>query len=157
MAVIGAHHTCFSVASMERSLAFYRDLLGLIVISERPAVTSAYFRAVIAYPEAVVYAVLLQIPGTSHLLELLEYKQPRGVARDVTRQNPGAAHVCFIVDDVQAMFDRLTAAGVEAVSRPVFLDEGPNRGAWSCYLKDPDGQIVELFQRPAESPALSAG
>lgn len=146
--VVGAHHTCFSVADMGRSLVFYRDLLGLTVVSERPAVTSAYFRSIIAYPNAVVHAVLLQIPGTSHLLELLEYKEPRGVPQDVTRQNPGAAHVCFIVDDVKAAYSELTAAGVEAISAPTYLDDGPNKGAWGCYLKDPDGQVVEIFQRP---------
>ena len=150
MAVIGAHHTCFSVADISRSLAFYRDLLGLTVVSERPAVTSAYFRSIIAYPNAVVYAVLLQIPGTTHLLELLEYKEPRGVPQDVSRQNPGAAHVCFIVDDVKAMYNRLTRAGVEAISPPTYLDDGPNKGAWGCYLKDPDGQVVEIFQRPPQ-------
>ena len=146
--VVGAHHTCFSVANMAASLAFYRDLMGLRVISERPAVTSDYFRSIIAYPDAVVYAVLLQITGTSHLLELLEYKVPRGIPQDVTRQNPGAAHVCFIVDDVKAMHAHLTAAGVEAISAPTYLDDGPNKGAWGCYLIDPDGQVVEIFQRP---------
>ena len=28
MTIVGAHHTCYQVADLERSLAFYRDLLG---------------------------------------------------------------------------------------------------------------------------------
>ncbi|MFN8377388.1 MAG: VOC family protein [Anaerolineae bacterium] len=144
--IIGAHHTCFTVADMSRSLAFYRDLLGLTVISEREAVTAGYFRSIIAYPDAVVHAVLLQIPGTTHLLELLEYKQPRGVPQDVTRQNPGAAHVCFMVRDIHSAFALATTSGAAAISEPTYLDQGPNKGAWGCYLKDPDGQVVELLQ-----------
>ncbi len=146
MVVFGAHHTCFTVADMNRSLAFYRDLLGLTVISERPAVTAGYFRTIIGYPDAVVYAVVLQIPGTTHLLELLEYKHPRGMPQDATRQNPGSAHMCFLVTDIQTAFSRIVAGGAAVISQPTYLDEGPNRGAWGCYIKDPDGQVVELLQ-----------
>lgn len=146
MPVIGAHHTSFSVIDMRETLAFYCDLLGFEIVNERPAVTEAYFREIVGFPDAVVYAVLLRIPGTDHLLELLEYKHPRGIPQDLRPNNPGSGHIAYVVDDLLAMYPELQEAGVEFVSAPVALDAGPNSGGWALYLKDPNGIIIELFQ-----------
>jgi catechol 2,3-dioxygenase-like lactoylglutathione lyase family enzyme len=146
MGIYGAHHTCFTVRNMADSLAFYRDLLGFEVISERPEVTNAYFRAIVGFPEAVVHAVLLKIPGTEHCLELFEYKHPRGTPQDLTPNNPGSSHLAYLVDDLQALYAKLQAAGVTFISPPVYLDEGPNIGGWALYMKDPSGLVIELFQ-----------
>ena len=100
MAIINAHHTSFSVLDMQESLAFYRDLLGFEVVNERPAVKDDYFREIVGFPDAVVYAVLLQIPGTEHMLELLEYIHPRGEPQNLSPNNPGSSHIAYIVDDL---------------------------------------------------------
>jgi catechol 2,3-dioxygenase-like lactoylglutathione lyase family enzyme len=131
---------------MQRTLAFYRDLLGFEIINERPAVTSAYFRKIVGFPDAVVYAVLMRIPGTDHQLELFEYKHPRGIRQNLSPNNPGSSHIAYNVDNLQALYERLKNAGVEFVTEPVYLDEGPNAGGWALYMKDPDGIIIELFQ-----------
>jgi catechol 2,3-dioxygenase-like lactoylglutathione lyase family enzyme len=144
--ITGAYHTCYTVSDMARTLAFYRDLLGFEIINERPEVTSNYFRTIIGFPDAVVYAVLMKIPGTDHVLELFEYKHPAGIKQDMTPNNPGSSHVAYKVDDLKALHERLAAAGVEFVTEPVYLDEGPNEGGWALYMKDPDGIIIELFQ-----------
>ena len=142
----GTHHTSYTVSDMNRSLAFYRDLLEFEVFSERPAVTSTYFRTIIGFPDAIVYTVLLRIPGSDHVLELLQYKHPQGVKQDMTPNNPGSSHIAYIVDDLQSIYKRLREAEIEFVTPPVYLDEGPNKGGWALYMKDPDGIIVELCQ-----------
>jgi extradiol dioxygenase family protein len=97
-----------------------------------------------------VHAVLLEIPGTSHTLELFEYKQPKGTPQTLTPTcNPGSAHLCYQVDDLNAMYEHLKAAGCEFISRPHFIDSGPSAGAWALYMKDPNGAPIELQQRPA--------
>lgn len=146
MAIINAHHTSFSVIDMRETLAFYCDLLGFEIVNERPAVTEAYFREIVGFPDAVVYAVLLRIPGSDHLLELLEYKHPRGIPQDLRPNNPGSSHIAYIVDDLLALYPALQKAGVEFVSAPVALDAGPNSGGLALYMKDPNGIIIELFQ-----------
>ena len=146
MTITNAHHTSFSVIDMQESLAFYRDLLGFELVNERPAVTDAYFREIVGIPDAVVYAVLLRIPGTDHMLELLEYLHPRGIAQNLSPNNPGSSHIAYIVDDLLAMVPVLVEAGVEFISEPVALDAGPSSGGWALYMKDPNGIVVELFQ-----------
>ena len=64
--------------------------------------------------------------------------------------DPATGHVCFLVDDIHAMFDRLRAAGHKARSAaPVEITAGPNRGSWAVYFEDPDGYPVEFIQRAA--------
>ncbi|HYY18361.1 MAG TPA: VOC family protein, partial [Streptosporangiaceae bacterium] len=60
------------------------------------------------------------------------------------RPTPGSADLCFIVDDpVEDAMAQLTAAGVAIEEGPV-----PRTGATgdliSCYLRDPDGNLIEL-------------
>ena len=149
MGITGAHHTCYTVKEMTRSLAFYKELLGFEIVHERPAVTTEYFRAIIGFPDGVVHAVLLSIPGTDHHLELFQYKIPAGVSQDLSPNNPGSSHIAYFVDDLEALYKKLKGAGVEGfVSEPVYLDQGPNKGGWALYLMDPDGIPLELFQPP---------
>jgi catechol 2,3-dioxygenase-like lactoylglutathione lyase family enzyme len=146
MGIIGADHTSYTVSDMKRSLAFYRDILGFEIIHERPEVTSNYFRKIVGFPDGVIHAVYMRIPGTTHCLELFEYKHPRGTPQNLTPNNPGSSHISYLVDDLQAMYPKLRAAGVQFISEPIYLDEGPNKGGWGLYMKDPDGIIIELFQ-----------
>lgn len=151
MGIIGAHHTSFTVADTERSIRFYRDLLGFELILDRPEVTLEYFRTIIGFPDAVVHNAVLRIPGTNHLLELNGYKHPRGTPQNLTPNNPGSSHICYLVDDLQALYEKLKAAGVEFISMPTYLDQGPNAGGWALYMKDPDGIVIELLQLASNS------
>lgn len=148
MKITGADHTSFTVADLDRSLAFYRDLLGLEVLWIRPNITNKYWRDIVGFPDAVVRGAFLAIPGTSHRLELYEYMHPRGTPADVRTNNPGSVHLCLYVDDARAMHAALSARGVVFRSPPIDLDEGPNIGGVAMYMVDPDGVTIELFQPP---------
>src|ERR1700759_5207825 len=107
MGIIGAHHTSLSVADTERSLRFYRDLLGFEVVVNRPEVTATYFRTIIGFPDAIVHNAVLKIPGTTHLLELNGYVPPTGTQQDLTPNNPGSSHIAYLVNDLRAMYPSL--------------------------------------------------
>jgi catechol 2,3-dioxygenase-like lactoylglutathione lyase family enzyme len=86
------------------------------------------------------------------VIELFQYLAPSGRVADVESKNVGAAHLCFIVDDLDALYARLRAEGVDSfVSPPVEVDTGINAGGRALYLRDPDGIRVELFQPPRAS------
>ena len=62
----------------------------------------------------------------------------------------GASHLCFLVEDLPALYEQLREQGVDSfVSPPVEVDTGVNKGGYALYLRDPDGISVELFQPPA--------
>jgi catechol 2,3-dioxygenase-like lactoylglutathione lyase family enzyme len=149
--VVGAHHTSFTVSDLERSLAFFRDRLGLEVVFTRE-VRDAYFGRIVGLPGAVVKAALLRIPNSAHHVELFEYLSPPGEVHEPRPCDPGSAHLSLLVDDLPGFYRRLRAEGVPFVSEPVLIDHGPNRGGYGVYLRDPGGILIELFQPPPRNP-----
>jgi catechol 2,3-dioxygenase-like lactoylglutathione lyase family enzyme len=145
--VVGAHHTSFTVADLERSLAFFRDVLGLEVVFTRE-VRDDYLGRIVGLPGSVVKAALLRIPGTTHHLELFQYLSPPGHAHEPRPCDPGSTHLALLTDDLPALYRDLRAKGAAFVSEPVPITAGPNRGGYGVYLKDPNGILIELFQPP---------
>ncbi len=148
-AVTGFFHGGITVRDMARSLVFYRDGLGLEQEFDR-ILDAPYVKTVLGLDFDHLRAVYLRIPGGG-FVELLEYV---GVERMPAGSRPcdyGAGHLCLYVDDVETLHRRLVELGFRARSADVVeITAGPNQGARSCYMLDPDGYAVELFQkRPA--------
>ncbi len=144
-AIIKPHHMGLQVAHLDRSVAFYRDLLGFeILFAWNPQ--AAYVRELVGYPEADIHAAILRLPGSELVLELLEYRNVERSPVDTRTANPGTAHIAFFVDDLDVLHADLTARGVRSVSAPVTPTIGPNEGGRAVYLIDPDGIRVELIQ-----------
>lgn len=142
------HHTGLTVASLDASLAFYRDLLGFEVLAEQEK-AGGYLAEIVGYPEAHVRMAHIALPGSDERLELFEYLSPAMVSEPSEPRRIGLTHVCLLVDDLAALYRRLLDAGVTSFfSPPVEVDTGVNRGGLGVYLRDPDGTIVELFQPP---------
>jgi catechol 2,3-dioxygenase-like lactoylglutathione lyase family enzyme len=150
MQLTSVAHTGFTVQDLERSLAFYRDLLGMQVIEQRET-SAAYVGQVTGFAGAKLKIALLKLrPEDLHTLELLQYVSHPGEPTDRATNRPGNGHLALRVDDLQAWYRRLAAAGVEFRSAaPVPITDGANAGASAVYLRDPDGFTIELVQ-PAQ-------
>jgi catechol 2,3-dioxygenase-like lactoylglutathione lyase family enzyme len=148
------HHTGYTVGDLDRSLHFYRDLLGMEVIAIQEK-KGGYLAAIVGYPDAHVRMAHLRVPGADHVVELFEYLTPAGDAAGALEpKNVGTSHLCLVMDDLPALYERLRSAGVESFfSPPVEVDTGINAGGLALYLRDPDGIPVELFQPPHRPPA----
>ena len=143
--VTGFYHAGVTVTDMERSLAFYRDLLGLEVEFD-VRLDGAYLREVLALAFDRIRAVYLRIPGGG-FIELLEYEGIERFPAAARPCDPGGGHVCLRVADIHRLVERLQAAGyVARGGRVTAITAGPNRGARSTYMSDPDGYSVELFE-----------
>jgi lactoylglutathione lyase len=147
--VTGYFHSGVTVSDMECSLQFYRDTLGLELAFDT-IVDGPYLHVVLGLTFSEIRAAYLHIPGGGYV-ELLEY---RGIERLSAASRPcdyGGGHLCLYVDGIDELADQVFAAGYRARSaQPVEVTAGPNAGARTLYLLDPDGFPVELFQRPNE-------
>jgi lactoylglutathione lyase len=139
------HHTGLQVRDLERSVAFYRDLLGFDeVFAWNPR--APYIGELVGYPDVDLHAAVLRPPNSDVFLELLEYRNVDRTPVDTSTANPGTAHTAYFVDDLDALYADLVAKGVASVSPPVTPTMGPNKGGRAVYLLDPDGIRVELIQ-----------
>jgi lactoylglutathione lyase len=146
--ICGLAHGGITVTDMERSLAFYRDGLGLEVCIDRIA-NHDYLRALTAVNSSEVRIVFLRVPNSDASIELLEH---RGIERVPVRPrpcDPGSAHLCLLVDDIDTVHAGMAARGFLSRSgAPVTIDAGPFTGSRRCFLQDPDGFLIELSQPP---------
>jgi catechol 2,3-dioxygenase-like lactoylglutathione lyase family enzyme len=149
MPVAGIFHTGLTVSDLDRSIAFYRDALGLELVNQWDS-AQPYLRRIVGFADAELRIALLRVPGVAaasgHHIELLEYRAPRGTRGDARTCNPGNVHVSFVVDDLDRVYGELSARGVRFKSPPVAIDHGRNRGAKAVYLLDPDDITLELVQ-----------
>jgi len=131
MPVIGFSHVGMTVSSIDRSLAFYVDLLGLKLIDRRPGTRGDE----VCFVEA----------GQGCMLELIGPSTGALIAEDVAAGRAGLWHLTFRVDDVDSMAAAVAAAGGELVEGP---RDAHNRtiARRVVFFRDPDGIIVELLQ-----------
>ncbi len=135
MQIRGLHHVTAICADLERTIAFYRDLMGLAVVHDGPSDDDPQTRHVwFGAPDGRAGA----------LLSFMQYPElPKGVV------GVGSTHHFALVvdsaDEQEAWRDYLRERGVEAT------DVFERGGFRSIYLRDPDGHIVEIATR---SPGL---
>ena len=150
--IVGVHHFALTVGDAERSIAFYGEGFGLEVAADRE-LRGGYVEEITGLEG--LHARLVHLRGHGIMLELLQYTSPAGAARSRGFNDTGSAHICFLTDDIDAEFARLSAAGVPIRSAaPVTVASGPNAGGRGIYAVDPDGNAVEIVQVPPR-PAAS--
>lgn len=110
-------HVSLNVTDRARSIAWYRDVLGLQQLNQ---------------PTAGDEPVFLGQPGLQFGLFQAERQSP---AREP--ESSGLRHVALVVDDLDAAQERLRSNGVDFR----YEDHG---NALSVYFGDPDGHVLEL-------------
>jgi glyoxylase I family protein len=126
------HHVAVTCSDLDRSLAFYVDGLGL----GEPYMWEA--------PPIVHRAAFIPTDDGTWI-ELFDRGEP-GAERGP--QTAGMSHMAIAVDDVQAAFDRLVAAGGVVLEAPVTrtLHGDPPKQATMAFVAGPDGEVIELYR-----------
>jgi lactoylglutathione lyase len=141
------HHLGLTVADIERSIHFYRDLLGMTLIRRRPHADNDYLALQTGYPGVVLNVASFKVsPDSPQSLEVVQYMNHVGSLAETATNRPGNIHLCLTVDDLRACHADLKSKGVRFKSEPVAITAGPNAGGLVVYFYDPDGYTLELFQ-----------
>jgi catechol 2,3-dioxygenase-like lactoylglutathione lyase family enzyme len=139
-------HIAVTVSDMERSLAFYTNVLGLQE-AERHLLEGETISTMAGKPGVVMQVVRLRTPdGSRVLLDLQQYISPKGTVSNAQLGMANHSHFCFEVKDIQKAYRDLEAKGVSSVSAPVTF--GLEEPVTVVFLRDPDGFILELVEWP---------
>jgi glyoxylase I family protein len=145
--IISADHTGITVSNLERSLAFWRDVLGF-ELSHSAHQTGELAEEITGVAGAELKLAVVKTPG-GHKIELLEYLAPADHKRVNLRPcDVGSVHVALVVNDLDTVLDRIAACGWKAAGKPQTLKVGPNAGKRVVYVRDPDGTTVEFMELP---------
>lgn len=144
--ITGMEHVGLSVGSLDKSLAFYQDLIGFKLLRILDCNADSKLGLVVGMPNC--HARIAHLMMNGQMLELFEYAKPQGRIIDADRcqADNGWIHVGFTSSDTRADYSRLCEAGVEFLSEPVEF----RPDVWIVYFKGPDGEIIELRQTPVE-------
>ena len=143
----GIAHVSFTVSDLEKSLHFYRDLLGFRVEMEVER-SGPDVEGITGIRGSRLKIGFLTLDGFT--LELIQYVSPIGERLDLRTNNVGCAHVAFYVKDMGKAYDFLSSKGIRFKSRPNEAKAGAFAGGKVVYLLDPDGITLELIQRPQD-------
>ena len=117
-------HTRFRVSDMEKSIVFYRDILGMKVAEQKTSPRGSKL-------------VFLNFPDMDCELELCSF--PDSGAVEIPED---LVHLAFEVNDLEVCMQKLEASGVP-------ITEGPTQssnGARFIFTEDPDKYEIELIQ-----------
>jgi catechol 2,3-dioxygenase-like lactoylglutathione lyase family enzyme len=143
--IISADHTGITVSNLERSLAFWRDVLGF-ELSHTAHQKGELAQEITGVEGAEIKLAVLKTQG-GHKIELLEYLAPADRKRANLRPcDVGSVHIALLVYDLDAVLERIAASGWKAAGRPQALTKGPNAGKRVVYVRDPDGATIEFME-----------
>lgn len=134
-------HVALSVADLDRSLAFYRDFIGMEMIMDINAENEGIGR-IISMPGAKCRIVHLKLGAT--ILELFCYSNPPGknMAREMRQCDHGLTHIGFKVTDFHKLIAKLKERHTEFLGEPVEF----RPGVWVVYFRGPDNEVCEFRQ-----------
>lgn len=120
-------HVCFTVRDLEKSLCFYRDVLGL-----KPAFD-------FINDKGERFGIYLHAGGRS-FIELFQGEP------DAPTEKPAFRHFCLEVDDLASMINLFQAHNIEVSKLKMGKDN-----SLQAWLSDPDGNRIELHEYTATS------
>ncbi len=142
------NHVAITVRDMEKSLAFYRDALGMKQFVDEivsgPDVDRAMMEAGLR-----VRMVMLMDEATN-MIELLEWKSHQAKKRPSEHLkfiSTGLVEICLSVPDLEKLVENLEKKGFKCRT-PIWYFEAAGMGSKVTHIEDPDGVQVELIEMP---------
>ncbi len=135
-------HTGIVVRDMEKSLCFWRDVMGLTVVAD--FWEEGEFIDTVQHLRGVKLHMIKLTAPDGTLIELLQdEKHPTEPPASNQLCDHGIRHVAFTVSDIEDAWRVLHEAGCETLSRPV-IDLGKTSRLF--FARDPEGNLIELVQ-----------
>ncbi|OTG83567.1 lactoylglutathione lyase [Acinetobacter sp. ANC 4648] len=122
-------HTMLRVGNLERSLAFYTEVLGMTLLRKRDYAEGRFTLAFVGYGDEANTTVL----ELTHNWDIASYELGNAYG-----------HIAIAVDDAYK-----ACAEIKALGGNVVREAGPMKGGVTviAFVEDPDGYKIELIQQ----------
>ena len=142
-------HTNLVAHDWRRLARFYQDVFGCVPVPPERDLSGAEMEAGTGVSGARLRGMHVRLPGAGPdgpTLEIFEYSEP---AADVSRvvNRAGFAHIAFAVDSVAGAREEVLAHGGSPVGDVVTVAISATARITWCYVRDPEGNIIELQAR----------
>lgn len=125
--VTGIHHVCIYTPEIEKSIAFYRDIMGFGVIGR----------------ETCGFGEYAMMKLNDSRLELI---QPNEQNEDTFGNKGSITHIGLAVRDIDSVWDNLKAKGVATLSASIEEDSEPMGGLRVIQLLGPSQEHINLYE-----------
>lgn len=143
MAIKRMEHVGIVVNDLPTAIDFFVNL-GLEPRG-KGQVEGSWVERIIALDEVKVEFAMLRTPDGQGEIELVKFHSPPTQPDDpqAPANTPGLRHLAFLVEDIQAVVADLQARGTELVGELVRYENS----YWLCYIRGPEGILVELAEK----------
>jgi len=140
-------HSGFVVRDIDTSIEFYTHVLGF-KLETRTERQGKFIDQVLGFTDAHIKGAFVTL-GEGHQLELIQYLSPTGNDGRINRNDLGAAHMAFYVEDIDRFYNDKSSQGLHPINQPAeHRDDTGILIRKVMYAQDPDGnwlEFVELF------------
>jgi Lactoylglutathione lyase and related lyases len=130
------HHVCIETDCYEKSLRFYRDVLGFAVVDET---RDFHGREYNTWLKNVDIMIELQTPKKK--------SGPRFLLRFLAQSPFGINHICFLVDDIEKEVARIEGHGGSSFKKKDGSSIYRVSGVPLCKIVAPEGTVIELREQ----------
>jgi len=154
MGVQRLSHIGICVSDLERSVHFYRDVLGFVELN-RFSTSGEQSAQLTEIEGGAIDAVYLEREGTR--IELLHYPEAGVVDGETPRpmNRPGLTHLSLRVDSFDEVISQIEAAG--GTNLEYSRVENKEWNTKAIFVTDPDGLRIELLDIPGDPNSLPGG
>lgn len=143
------YHVGLTVSDLDRSIIFYRDVLGLEFQGE---ILMSGEETEKIFNKKDIKARVAYLKGSNNLesppVELIQFIGTVVDEKESDLFTTSISELCFYTDDIDVVYKNLIENDVECISEPAYFDftkEGFGKSK-AFYFKDPDGIILEVME-----------
>ena len=139
-------HTNLIARDWRALAAFYGSVFGCEVVPPERKFSGRDLEVGTGVPNAALEGVHLRLPGhgaTGPTIEIFSYAEHADAPMPVANR-PGFGHIAFSVESVPDAREEVFAAGGRPLGEIVTLTTSTGATVTWCYVRDPEGNIVEL-------------
>jgi catechol 2,3-dioxygenase-like lactoylglutathione lyase family enzyme len=136
-------HVGINVSDLDQAIEFFQAL-GL-ERGDEASVEGREVDRIVGLAGVRTDLTFMRTPDGHSQLELVKFNSPESPSGNpqAPAHTPGLRHLCFAVDDLDAVLPRLQAKGGEMVGEVVAYGNSYKL----CYIRGPEGIIVELAEK----------